>query len=101
MTILIIGTVLLGMVLGRFFKVMVLIPAGALTLALVVASSVYFGHGFPRAVLEFVVLTASLQIGYVFGLLASFVPRVWQRRRKPRADKSSLPATALGATRRR
>jgi hypothetical protein len=36
---------------------------------MVVASSIYFGHSLPRALLEFVVLITSLQIGYVSGLL--------------------------------
>ena len=42
MTILIIGSVLLGAILGRFFKVLVLIPACPVTFAMVVASSAYF-----------------------------------------------------------
>ena len=71
MTILIMGSVLLGAILGRFFKVLILVPACALTLAMVVASSAYFGYSLPRAVLEFIVLITSLQIGYVFGLFFS------------------------------
>ena len=70
MTILIIGSVLLGAILGRFFKVPVLAPAFALSLAMVVASSAYFGHSLLHALLEFVVLITSLQIGYVFGLVS-------------------------------
>jgi hypothetical protein len=68
LTILIIGSVLLGAILGRFFKVLVLIPACAVTLATVVASSAYFERSLLHALLEVVVLITSLQIGYVSGL---------------------------------
>jgi hypothetical protein len=69
LAILIIGGVLLGAILGRFFKVLVLAPAFAFSLAIVVASSANFGHSLPRALLEFVVLITGLQIGYASGLL--------------------------------
>ena len=68
MIILIIGSLLLGAILGRFFNVLVLAPAFALSLAMVVASFAYFGHGLLRALLEFAVLITSLQIGYVSGV---------------------------------
>ncbi len=69
---LIIGSVLLGAILGRFFNVLILAPAFALSLAMVVASSAYFGHSLPRALLEFLVLITNLQIGYASGLLSHF-----------------------------
>lgn len=94
MYILIIGSILLGATLGRFFKVLVLIPACAVTLAMVVASSAYFEHTLLRALLEVVVLLTSLQIGYVSGLFSSFIPSVWQRRGK----RSSLLSTTIAAT---
>jgi hypothetical protein len=81
LTILLIGSVLLGANLGRSFKVLVLIPACALTLAIIVANSAYFGHSLPRTLVEFVVLITSLQIGYISGLLSSLIPGVWQRGR--------------------
>ena len=77
MTILIIGSVLLGAILGRFFKVLVLAPAFALSLAMVVASSAYFGHSLPRALLEFLVLITNLQIGYASGV------RFWRNAGEP------------------
>ena len=73
MIILIIGSLLLGAILGRFFNVLVLAPAFALSLAMVAASFAYFGHGLLRPLLEFAVLITSLQIGdvsrhaFVFG----------------------------------
>ena len=75
MTVLInvIGSVLLGAILGRFFKVLILLPAFALSLAIVVASSAYFGHSLSRTFIELVALVVSLQLGYVSGLLPSFI----------------------------
>ncbi|MGB8900029.1 MAG: hypothetical protein WCC90_12705 [Methylocella sp.] len=70
MIILVIGGLLLGAILGRFFTVLVLVPAFALSLAMVVASSAYFGHTLLRALLEFAVLITSLQIGYVSGVVS-------------------------------
>jgi hypothetical protein len=83
-TILIIGSVLLGAILGRFFKVPVLAPAFALSLAMVVASSAYFGHSLLRTLLEFVVLITSLQIGYASGLLSRLIPSVSENAGEPR-----------------
>ena len=70
MIILVIGGLLLGAIFGRFFTVLVLVPAFALSLAIVVASSAYFGHTLLRALLEFAVLITSLQIGYVSGVVS-------------------------------
>jgi hypothetical protein len=78
--ILIIGSLLLGAILGRFFNVLVLAPAFALSLAMVVASFAYFEHGLLRALLEFAVLITSLQIGYVSGVLSFLIPSLSQRR---------------------
>ena len=80
MTILIIGSVLLGATLGRFFKVLVLVPACAFVLAAVLVRSANGEHGFLRPLLEFVVLITSLQIGYVFGLVSHSIPSVSERR---------------------
>jgi hypothetical protein len=63
-TIVIIGSFLLGATLGRFFKVPILVPACAAILAAVVVRYVYFGHGLPHLVLEYVMLITGLQIGY-------------------------------------
>jgi hypothetical protein len=95
-TILIIGSVLLGAILGRFFKVPVLAPAFALSLAMVVASSAYFGHSLLRTLLEFVVLITSLQIGYVFGLVSRSIPSVSGRRGTTAtpAPRAAPPASA-------
>ena len=61
----IIVSVLVGAILGRFFKVLVLIPAFALILTAVLGRAIYFEHGLLRPAWEFAVLIMSLQIGYV------------------------------------
>jgi len=77
---LIIGSVLLGTVFGRFFKVWVLVPACALTFAIVFASSAYYQHGPLSALLEFVaVIAACLQIGYASGCLSCGIRDRWRR----------------------
>lgn len=75
MAILLIGSVLLGAVLGRFFKVWVLVPACAFVLAAVLIRSADVQHGLLRPILEFAVLITSLQIAYVLGLISSFATR--------------------------
>jgi hypothetical protein len=68
MTDLLIGSVLLGAVLGQFFKVLVLVPAYAFVFVAILVRSAYVEHGLLRPLLEFAVLITSLQIGYVLGL---------------------------------
>jgi hypothetical protein len=71
-------SVLLGAILGRFFKVLVLIPACAFILAAVLVRSAAFEHGLLRMLIEFGLLNATLQIGYISGLLSFFIPNVSQ-----------------------
>jgi hypothetical protein len=80
---LLIASLLLGAVLGRFFKVLVLVPACAFILAVILVRSADVEHGLLRPLLEFAVLITSLQIGYVSGLLSFFIPGVSQRQGKP------------------
>ena len=93
------GSVLLGAVFGRFFKVWILVPACVVAFVAVFASSAYYGHGFLFAILEFAMLTACLQIGYASGLLSSGIPGTWRRLRNPR--ESSRPVASMAATRHR
>jgi hypothetical protein len=81
--ILAIGSVLLGTVFGRFFRVWVLVPACALTFAIVFASSAYYEHGLLNALLEFAVVATSLQIGYASGLLLCIARDSWRRLKIP------------------
>jgi hypothetical protein len=72
--------VAMGAILGRFFKVLVLVPACALVLAVVLVRSADGEYGLLRPLLEFAVLITSLQIGYVFDLVSHRIPSVSERR---------------------
>ena len=71
MEILITGGAFFGAVLGRFFKVLVLMPAGALAIALLLAKRPVAGHPLLDSILGIGLLIASLELGYVMGLLAT------------------------------
>jgi hypothetical protein len=83
-TILAIGSGLLGTVLGRFFKFWVLVPTSASTFAIVFAGSAYYEYGLLNALLEFAVIATCLQIGYASGLLACVTRERWRRLKGPR-----------------
>jgi hypothetical protein len=72
-TSLIIGSVLLATVFGRFFKVWILVPACALTFAIVAARSAYYQLGPMNVLFEFTVIAACLQIGYASGCLSCVI----------------------------
>jgi hypothetical protein len=75
MTILAIGIILLGTVLGRFFKFWVLLPASAFLFAVLYTQF---------AILEAAVLLTCLQVGYASHLLFCLIPFTWQRHKNPR-----------------
>jgi hypothetical protein len=70
MGILVLGGVLFGMILGRFFKSFVLIPAGLLAIVLVLIKPAHMENSLLGWLVQFVVLNTSLEIGYVVGLVA-------------------------------
>lgn len=65
------GAFFFGAVLGRFFKVLVLIPADALAIALLLVKRESAGHTLLDLVLEISLLIASLELGYVAGLIST------------------------------
>jgi hypothetical protein len=67
MAILVVGGILLGMILAQFFKWYVLFPACVLAIVPAFADPAHM-NGFLGWFIQFVALTASLQIGYVIGL---------------------------------
>jgi hypothetical protein len=83
MGILVVGGVLFGMILGGFFKWFVLIPASGLAIVLVLINPAHMGTSLLGWFIQFVVLTTSLQIGYVVGLVASTFRRASKRSKKP------------------
>jgi len=84
------GSVLLGTFFGWFFKVWVLVPACALTVAF--ASLAYYEHGLLSALLEFTVIATCLQIGYASGCLSYVARDRWRRLKVPR-ESSHRAAT--------
>jgi len=70
MGILVVGCTLFGMILGRFFKWFVLIPACGLVAVLVLINPAHMEKSLLGWFFQFGVLTTSLQIGYVIGLVA-------------------------------
>jgi hypothetical protein len=89
-TSLIIASMLLGTVFGRFLKVWILIPACALTFAIVAARSAYYQLGLLNVLFEFTVIAACLQTGYAHGCLSGLIPCRSRRLEIPR--KLSDPA---------
>lgn len=61
----------LGALLGRFFKVYVVIPAGALAIALLLVKRESAGHTLLDCSLGIGLLIACLELGYVTGLLST------------------------------
>jgi hypothetical protein len=97
-TILIIGSILLGAVLGRFFMVWILVPVYALTSAIVFTDSACYGYGLSRAFLTIALLATCLQIGYASGLLSDVIPGMRRLPKKPR-ESSRSAAPSIAATR--
>ena len=76
------GGAFFGAVLGRFFKVSVLIPAGALTIALLLVKRESASHTLSDLFLGIGLLIASLELGYVAGLISTDIcpaARVFRR----------------------
>ena len=71
MTAFLIGAALFGLILGRFFKVYVLVPACALVTILAFTGPHFIGKSLGSSFVELIVLLASLQFGYVVGLLSN------------------------------
>jgi hypothetical protein len=92
-TVLIIGSILLGAILGRSFTVLILVPVSLAVFAIAAARFAYFGHGLLRLIFEFAVLITSFQIGYGSHLLSAAVPGLWQRLKKQRTLAARGSAT--------
>lgn len=69
MSILVVGGVLFGTILGRFFKIFILVPASALAVVLLLATPSAADNSWWESLLEIGILVTSMQIGYVVGLV--------------------------------
>jgi hypothetical protein len=95
LAILITGGAFFGAVLGRFFKVLVLLPAGALAVALVLVRGEVAGHTLFDSFLGIGLLFASIELGYFTGLISTDISTAAQGFRgflAPRRPASSRPA---------
>ena len=70
MVILVLVGVLFGMFLSQFFKWYILFPAFGGAAVMVLANYIHLNTSFAGLLLQFGVLTISLQIGYFAGLIA-------------------------------
>ncbi len=84
-----------GAVLGRFFKVLVLMPAGALAVALLLVKREVAGPTLLDFFLGIGLLIASLGLGYVTGLISTDLSAAAQvlrgflaRSRRPASSRS-------------
>ncbi|HUB63019.1 MAG TPA: hypothetical protein VL996_00965 [Methylocella sp.] len=98
MTILIIGSVLIGTALGRFFKVWILVPVCMAAFIFILARSFSYGLGMGLAFCECAILGTGLQIGYASGLVFAFLPGL---RQSLEETGESCPGTPAVATRQR
>ncbi|MGH6845963.1 MAG: hypothetical protein ACREC0_00575 [Methylocella sp.] len=71
MEILIAGGAFFGALLGRYFKVFFLIPAGALAIALLLVKRESTGHTLLDSFLRIGLLMPSLELGYFTGLIST------------------------------
>lgn len=68
MTALLIGTALFGLILGRFFKVYVLVPTSAFVLLLTLAAPTLRNYSVTYSCAEIALILACLQAGYFVAL---------------------------------
>jgi hypothetical protein len=100
MTILVIGGVLVGIVLGQFFKCLV-IPASGLAAFLILTSRLQTETNLWGWFIQFAAAATSLQIGYLAGLFARDFYREPQRSKHPRNPEISSSLTETSETGRR
>jgi len=89
-----IGAVLLGAVLARFYNVLILVPAFALIFASIVVKSFCFHFGLLRPAVEFALLITSLQIGYAAVPISFVVMAPWIKRRSSKCSTTHAPIIA-------
>jgi hypothetical protein len=95
MFIIMVAGVLFGTILGRFFEVLILVPASVLSAVIVVVSTASADTGFWYSALEIGVVVISLQVGYIVGIVTGsdlLVERkfcAWEEHRPRAVSRSS------------
>lgn len=96
MEILITGAAFFGAVLGRSFKVLILIPAGAFAVVLLLVKRDFAGPALFDSFAGIALLIASLELGYLVGLASTDIASAGQGFRefwiRPRHPASPRPA---------
>jgi hypothetical protein len=96
MEILITGGAFLGAMLGRSFKVLVLVPASAVVIALLLMKAGFAGYPLLNSIVKIALLITSLELGYVTGLISTDITAAVQGFRgfwaRPRGTAPSRPA---------
>lgn len=106
MGVLFVGGLLIGIFLGRFFKVLVLVPAGFLGIFLICVRSGDLGENFLFIMGEAVVLMTSLQTGYILSALTRGAAegrgvKIVESRVAPMHPRSAVVSTSSLASERR
>jgi len=83
--------ILVGAVLGLRFKVLVLVPVICVALAIVLVDGIARGDGLWWLALAMIVITTSLQLGYILGNVVRFAMGA---ARAPNHGKVSMPTSA-------
>jgi tetrahydromethanopterin S-methyltransferase subunit C len=76
MYILILPSLILGTILGRFYKFPILIPVYVLAIVSVLVRSGLDHFSLTAVVAELIVFVVCIQIGYITGILARQIPRL-------------------------
>jgi hypothetical protein len=98
MELLISGGAFIGALLGRYFKVLVLVPVGALAIVFLVINHGLAESTLFESLLGDSLLIASLELGYVTRLIwgdistvADGICKLWQRPRRPWSSRQARP----------
>ena len=97
MLILAMAALLLGAVLGLRFKVLILLPAAVVAVAIMVTANSIEHSSLSMTVVDVVLVLASLQIGYLAGAIAGGLSRAAKRSATPWQEsagsitKSTIP----------
>ena len=73
---------LLGMALGRFFRVYVLVPGCALAIVLAMSGPHVFASSIGETLIEIVAIVVALQMGYVASLVFTHIQIALPRARR-------------------
>jgi hypothetical protein len=77
-------SLLFGWILGQFFKVLILVPAGGVAFLLVLAVSIAGSDAPLQIALKIIVINSMLPVGYILGQAVFYVPGIIRRMQKTR-----------------